>query len=120
MIENLWMFIMFSLVVTLISTLIKLVIINLKLSNIDEEEFNDYQRFIGSRIMWIATKNSLSRIITSKLLYFVPGHAIMLNIVFMYYALIHRGTYGIVKGIVASERLTFVPLIKFKYKEVDV
>lgn len=114
------MFIMFSLVVTLISTLIKLVIVILKLSNISEEEFNDYQRFLNGRLVWIVAKNSLSRILLNKLLYLVPGHAIMVNIVFMYYALLYKGTYGVIKGIVASERLSFVPLLKFKYKEVDV
>lgn len=114
-------FFLFSLYAALISTLISTVILYFKLTNMalkNTKGYNDFKLFNSARYIWIVGKNSTLKLMLNKLLYFVPGHAVMLNGAFIFIALTHRGSYGIIKGIIASETLSFIPLVKYKIKPV--
>lgn len=117
MIDLVLEFFLFGFYGALISTLVKITILYIKLINVYNSnigEYNDFRRFNVARSKWVFEKNSLLRITLSMLLYFVPGHALMLNGVFIFIALKHKGSFGIIKGMIASEQLSFIPLIKFK------
>lgn len=117
MIETLWAFVQFSLVIALFSSIAKVVITAFRLSKVDEEEFTEFKQFNNARLLFVSKKNSTFKIVLSRLMYFIPGHAIMMNTFFIYHVLTNEGTYGIIKGIIAAERISFVPLIKFAYKD---
>ena len=59
----------------------------------------------------LVRQNSIFKRLTRALLYFVPMYMMYGNIIFLYYIITNKGSYGLIKGTLKKEEYNILPLV---------
>jgi len=112
-------FFIFGLILNGIGACIGIVAINLKVRNFSIDECTDYMKFSYSRKMFMITQVTEFARALRCLTVLVPGHLLVLSIVFSYNLIRYRGVQGIIRGVSQMERISIMPLVNYNLKELD-
>jgi len=112
-------FFVFGLMLNGIGACIGFVAINLKVRCLSINECTEFMRFLYSRKMFMITQVTDFAKVLKCLTVLVPGHLLVLSIVFSYNLIRYRGLQGIIRGVSQTERISIMPLVKYNLKEPD-
>lgn len=85
----------------------------------DERDQEQLLKFSAARREFIREHCSGIRQFTNYFLWLIPLHTLILNVVYMYNMFRTPGLYGILKGLIESEKLSFVPLMNLKIVSIE-
>lgn len=108
-------YIKFGIIVNVLSTIVGFVALLLKCLFLNLEESNRFITMSNTRSDYIKNANSILKRFANFMLILLPMYTFVSNAILVFSLIKYRGFNGIIKGIIAKDMFSFIPLVKYDF-----
>lgn len=108
-----------GIMLNVISGVVVTFVIMIRAAQMTEHDQEQLLKFSAARRQFISLNCSAIRQFANYFLWLIPLHTLILNVVYLYNIFRTPGLYGVLKGLIESEKLSFVPLMNLRIISIE-
>ena len=112
-------FVGWGIMMNVISGVVLTFFILLRVFQLSDDDQEQFLKFSAARREFIRVHCSGFRQFANYFLWLIPLHTLVLNVVYLYNMFRTPGLFGILKGLIESEKLSFAPLMNLRIVSIE-